>query len=727
MEIHKRAVTNKRAVFIMAIFLLCFVILIGRIILLQTTKEVNGHDLSEMAEQRWTTKNVIEGTRGTIFDREGSKLAQEISSYTMFAVLDENQEQYVKDPRETAEVLSPHINMSVENLERLLSSDRFQVELGPGAKNMSHDKMETIKAYDLPGIEFRKEPRRYYPKQTYASHVIGYTERNMEKSRMGLELSLDELLRAEDGSVVYQRDRKGIRLPDPKETVEPPKHGSDVYLTLDSNIQTALEQVMTKVEEDYDPEKMIAIVADPKTGQILAMSNRPSFNPNYYEEISNFRNFAVADRFEPGSTMKMFTLAAAIEEGVYDGSEEFQSGTYRIGNRIISDHNQGRGWGMITYDEGMQRSSNVAFSKIANEKLGTDKVYEYLEKFGFTRQTGIDLPGEVSSLIARKNASNAISTAFGQATAVTPIQQVQAATAIANNGTMMKPYVIDRIVNKESGKVIEKIEPKAIGQPISKETAEQMKDILETVVTSSAGTGTPYFIEGFDIIGKTGTAQIPNPDGPGYLHGHGKNIFSFLGMAPKDDPSVIVYVAVEQPKLKQTESGSAPVSEIFNTVMKHSLQYLNITPDFQEAVRNEEIGFKLGNYIGKSIEAVKGELVREGLDVIVIGDGEKVEGQQPLSERYVIDNEKVLLVTDSEQYKMPSIEGWSFRDAMKLSKGLDLNMNIFGTGYVTNQSITAGSPIRKEEHITIELQLPHSDFNEQHEEMEEDQGPIEDQ
>ena len=706
MEVQKRPVTNKRAVFIMAIFLICFVILTGRIIMIQTTKEVSGHDLKQMAEQRWTTKNVIEGHRGAILDREGSPLAQEIKSYTMFAVLDKGQNRFVKDPRKTAEILSPYINMSIENLERLLSNDRFQVELGAGAKNMSHEKMKAIKEYDLPGIEFREEPRRYYPKQTYASHVIGYTERDMEKSRMGLELSLDEILRAEHGSVVYQRDRKGIRLPDPKETVEAPKNGQNVYLTLDSNIQTALEQVMTKVEEDYDPERLIAIVADPKTGQILAMSNRPSFNPNQYEDIQNFINFGVSSRFEPGSTMKIFTLAAAIEEGVYNGNEQFQSGTYRIGKRVVSDHNQGRGWGQISYNEGMQRSSNVAFSKIANEKLGTDRVYDYLDKFGFTKVTGIDLPNEATSLIAAKNASNAISTAFGQATAVTPIQQVQAATAIANKGKMMKPYVIDRIVDPDTGKVVEKNEPTEAGQPISEATAKEVIDILESVVTSSAGTGTPYYIEGFDVIGKTGTAQVPNPDGPGYLRGHGKNIFSFLGMAPKDDPRVIVYVAVDRPKLKETEAGSAPVSQIFNTVMKHSLQYLNINPGYRDKVESEEIGLELKAYKGKAVETVKSELASEGLQVIVLGDGNKVEGQQPVAGRYVIENEKVVLVTNSEIYTMPNIEGWSFRDVMKLSKALDLNMNIFGTGFVTSQSISAGSPVRPEEHITVELELP---------------------
>ncbi|WP_096199254.1 penicillin-binding protein [Bacillus sp. FJAT-45350] len=721
MQFRKKTVTNVRAVTLMVVFLLGFSLLFGRLVYIQAAKEVNGEDLKQIAEERWTKKRSLEGQRGTIFDRNGSTLAQEITSYTMYAVLREDQPNHVKDPRKTAELLAPLIDVQVDDLEqRLLRNEQFQVELGPNATNMSHELMSNIVEFDLPGIFFRKEPRRYYPKQTYASHIIGYTERDMNKSRMGLELSLDEYLRGEDGFVQYQSDRKGIRLPNPNEIINPPKHGYDVYLTFDSNIQTALEQVMTKVEEEYEPERIIAIVSNPKNGQILAMSNRPSFNPNRYEEITNYINYAVSDRFEPGSTMKMFTLAAAIEEGLYNGQELFQSGTYRIGNRTISDHNRGRGWGMISYEEGMARSSNVAFSKIALEKLGPEKLYEYVDRFGLSQPTGIDLPNEATGLIANSYTIDAATTAFGQATAITPIQQVQAASAIANGGTMMKPYVIDRVVNTETGTVIEQNNPEEVGTPISEDTAKEMLHVLEQVVVSPAGTGKPYQIEGFDVVGKTGTAQIPNPNGGGYIQGQNQNIFSFLGMAPKDDPRVVVYVAVDRPKLKPVEAGSAPVSQIFNTVMKQSLQYLNITPSYTEMIEEKQEGVVLENYEGKPISSVEQELLAKGLEVIKIGNGQTIEAQQPIPNSAILEGERVLLRTDGDSYVMPMVEGWSFRDVMKLSNVMELKPNIFGSGFVFKQSVNPGAEIQKGDYIHIELEEPSTETNDAENEDEEE-------
>ncbi|WP_144450645.1 penicillin-binding protein [Halalkalibacter nanhaiisediminis] len=725
MEI-KRSVTNKRAVILLLLFLTIFIILLGRIVYIQTIKEIKGEDLQALGEDRWTRTQTLEGIRGTIFDRVGSPIAQELNSYTVYAILNKEQNSYVKNAEETARKLSPYIDMSEETLTELLSSDRFQVELGSGAKNMTHERMEEIRALNLEGIYFREEPRRYYPKQTYASHVIGYTERDMVTARMGIERSLDDLLRAEDGMIQYQSDRKGIPLPDPNRHITPAKNGYDVYLTLDSNIQTALEQVMTKVEEDYQPEKMIAIVADPKTGEILAMSNRPSFNPNHYEQITNYMNFAVSDRFEPGSTMKMFTLAAAIEEGVYNGQETYQSGRYQIADRTISDHNQGRGWGQITYDEGMLRSSNVAFSKIALEKLGPPKIYEYWERFGLTQPTGIDLPNEADSLIANQYSIDAATTAFGQATAVTPIQQIQAATAIANNGKMMKPYIIDRIVNPETKTIVRQTEPVLVSEPISEETADQVLDLLEQVVISPEGTGKPYYLEGFNVAGKTGTAQIRNPDGPGYIRGHGQNIFSFLGMAPKEDPQVIVYVAVDRPKLEFHEVGADPTAMIFNTIMKHSLQYLNITPTIEEIEENVAEGFETANYVGLSVEDVTEQVQSSEIEIVVLGNGSKIVAQQPVVGKGMLPGERLLLRTDSDQAQMPDMNGWSSRDVRKFAQVMEMNPNIFGHGYVTSQSIEPGSTIQKGEYVVIELSTPQSieqeEVTEEAEEAEEEQN-----
>ncbi len=699
---------NLRAVVLLIVFLLLFFLLASRVAYIQVVKAVNEEDLQQFAEDRWTRSFTIEGKRGTIYDRFGNSLAEEIPSYTIVAILDENSSNKVEDPRLTAEKLAPVVDRNVDDLQRLLSAEgRFQVELGSGTKNLSLEKKREIEELGLKGITFRKDPRRYYPKQTFASHVIGYTERDMSIARMGLESSLNEYLVKEDGSIKYLSDRRGIKLPNIEEIVEVPKNGYDVYLTIDTNIQMALEQVMTQVEEQYEPERIMAIVADPKSGEILAMSNRPSFNPNFYEQITNYMNYSVSSRFEPGSTMKIFTLAAAIEEGIYNGDELYQSGSYQIGGRRIRDHNQGLGWGKIPYDEGFQRSSNVAFSKLVLENLGPDRFYEYIDLFGFRERTGVDLPNEATGLIADSYLIDAATTAFGQGSAITPIQQVQAMTAIANEGKMMQPFIIDHIVNPYTGEVVKNGGPNVVGDPISSETSKQVLDLMESVVTSPAGTGKPYYIEGFEIAGKTGTAEISNPDGPGYLSGHGQYIYSFMGVAPKSDPQVIVYVAVDRPNITIYEQGSAPVSQIFTTVMKHSLQYLNIAPKVTaEYVSMIDDGFTLEDYTGMDIDTIKTSLIEAGLDVHVIGSGSKVEEQIPRSGMKLLRGEKVLIRSDGNSYNMPSIEGWSLRDVMKLANILNLNANILGAGFVINQSVPSNSSINIGDYIAIELALP---------------------
>lgn len=698
---------NLRAVVLLGVFFLLFSLLFSKIAYIQVKKTVNGHGLIEIAENRWTKTQIIEGKRGTIFDRSGSALAEEIPSYTMIAILDKNSKNRVEDPQRTAEKLAPIVERTVKELEERLSVDgRFQVELGPGTKNLSLEKKRDIEELGLKGITFRNEPRRYYPKQTFASHVVGYTERNMSKVRMGLESSLNEYLVKEDGKIEYLSDRKGIKLPSIEEFVTPAKNGLDVFLTIDANIQMSLEQAMTQVEERYEPERMMAIVADPKTGQILAMSNRPSFNPNFYEEITNYTNYTVSSRFEPGSTMKIFTLAAAIEEKVYDGNELYQSGSYQIGGRRIRDHNR-IGWGEIPFDEGFQRSSNVAMSILALEKLGSERLYYYFDQFGFRQPTGIDLPNEANSLITDSYRIDAATNSFGQGSAITPIQQVQAATAIANDGKMMRPYIIDRMVNPKTGEVVEKKEPTMVGKPISSSTANQVLDLMESVITAPGGTGKPYFIEGFEIAGKTGTAEISDPNGKGYLSGQGQYIYSFLGVAPKSDPKLIVYVAVDRPKITEYEQGSTPVAEIFTTVMKHSLQYLNISPKASsQGLSTNGEGILLGDAIGKNVADVKATYTGEGLDVHVIGSGNVVEAQMPVSKTRLLRGEKVLFVTDGSSYLMPNIEGWSLRDVMKLAQSLDLNANLIGSGFVVSQSVPPTSKIKKGDYLAVELALP---------------------
>lgn len=302
--------------------------------------------------------------------------------------------------------------------------------------------------------------------------------------------------------------------------------------------------------------------------------------------MTNYYNDLISYAYEPGSTMKIFTLAAAMQENVFNANEQYKSGTYKVGGGKVYDHNGGVGWGPISFKDGVLRSSNVAFAKLANEKLGFDRYNEYLHKFGFYQKTGIDLPGEASSKMNFKYDYDKASTAYGQASAVTPIQQLEAATAVANDGKMMKPYVIDHIVDPDTKKTVYQNKPESAGTPISASTAKNVRDILGDVVSSDIGTGRPYKIEGFDVAGKTGTAQIAGTNG--YLKGRDNYIFSFMGMAPKDNPELLIYVAVQQPQLEDDETGSDPVSEIFNPTMKNSLHYLNIEPTEKSDSDKEE-------------------------------------------------------------------------------------------------------------------------------------------
>ncbi|MED4532656.1 penicillin-binding protein [Metabacillus fastidiosus] len=703
---------NRGAAILSLIFAVLFFIVFARFFYIQATGEVHGEALVERAEKMYSKTRTLEAYRGKILDRNGEAIAEDTSSYKLIAILDkELKGEHVVDPEETAEKLAPLIGMQEKDVERILTKKAKQVEFGANGRDISQTLKQKIDDLKLQGIKFIRDKKRFYPNGTFASHLIGYAQKDIDTGEtigmFGIEKSLEKYLQEKDGYLRYESDQKGWKLPNGKEEIVAPKNGDNVYLTIDQKIQTFLEDSMNEVAKQYKPEKIIAVVADPKTGQILAMGQRPSFDPNK-RNINYYYNDIVSYPFEPGSTMKIFSLAAAIEEGVYNGNASFPSGSYIVSKnaKAIRDHNGGRGWGSITFNEGVQRSSNVAFSIIAKELLGTDRLYDYYSKFGFDKKTGIDLPNEAKTVLNSGTEVDKVISAFGQATAITPIQQIQAATAIANDGKMMKPYVIDKIVDIDNEKVVEKHKPEVAGEPISAKTSKKVLDILETVVSGEKGTGKPFRIEGYEVAGKTGTAQIAAPNG-GYLRGNDNHIFSFLGMAPKNDPQLIVYVAVQQPKLNGG-AGSAPVSMIFNTVMKNSLQYLQIKPtEKSKKTSKVEVGEKLPLLREKTLKEAA-ELVKDkNFNMVVLGDGEKIIDQFPEAETSIITNDRILLQT-SEKVKMPDIIGWSKRDVMKLANLLELELESNGHGFVTKQTIKKGSVIKKGDKLVIQLkdQLP---------------------
>lgn len=707
---------NRGAAILIIIFALLFFTLTIRFIQIQSSGKADGQVLAAKAEQLYTKMRTIKAHRGEILDRNGEILAHDTSAYTVVAILDKSltvdkeDPQHVVDPHKTAIELAPILDMSVSELDRILTKDKKQVEFGTKGRDLSFATKEKIEKLHLPGIAFIRDSKRYYPNGVFASHVIGYAQKKInDKTKktetvgmMGIEKEYDKYLKEKDGYVSYESDTNGFLLPNGEEKIAPPDNGNNIYLTIDQKIQAFLEDAMSRVQKEYEPSEMIAIISNPKTGQILAMSNRPSFDPNK-RNITNYLNHAVAYRFEPGSTMKLYPLAAAIEEGVFNGSELYQSGSYSVEGGTIRDHNN-VGWGKISFLEGVQRSSNVAFAILANEKLGADRFLNYLHRFNLHQPTGIDIPGEVTSEINYQWPLDKVTTAFGQGTAITPIQQIQAASAIANDGKMMKPYVIDHIVDPDTEKVILQKEPVVAGTPISEKTADKVLDILGTVVTSPNGTGKPYYIEGYDVAGKTGTAQIPDPDG-GYMTGWENYIFSFIGMAPKDDPKLLMYVAVKQPKLTIHETGSAPVSEIFKPVMANSLQYLKIKPSKKGSQKKassskKKVGITLDNYQNKNVQDTKNILEKMGLTPVILGGGSKIEDQLPKPNASILPGERVVLKTSGD-LSYPDFTGWSLRDVLKVTTLLKLEPTLEGHGFVNSQNIKSGAPYNKNDQLRI--------------------------
>ncbi|MGE6258652.1 penicillin-binding protein [Heyndrickxia sporothermodurans] len=708
---------NIGAAILFLIFGLLFFVLIVRFLTIQVTGEVDGTPLADEATEQYLRHDTIKAKRGNIYDKNGEIIAEDTASYRLQAILsnkmtiDPKKPHHVVDFEKTARELAKYIDMSeTEIYQKLTINQRiekkvdklFLVEFGKAGEDVPYETKEKIEKLKLPGIQFVRESKRYYPNGTFASHLVGYAQKGEKDSKtvgkMGIEKEYDKELQGKDGKIQYEGDAWSYIIPGSKKKVTKPKNGENIYLTIDKKIQSFLEDAMDQTQKKYNPSEMVAIVADPKTGKILAMSQRPTFDLMTRDGIENkWQNIAVEEEIEPGSTMKIFTLATAVQQGVYNPNASFQSGKYYVKNDPvpIKDWNGGVGWGPITFSEGVQRSSNVAFATLL-DLIGKDTFRTYLDRFHFGVPTNIGLPNETPGKILYNWPKEKYTTTYGQGTTVTPIQMIQAATAIANDGKMMKPYVVDRVVDPNNIK--DKVtKPEVVGKPISASTAKEVRNILRTVVTGKHGTGKMYNIKGYSVTGKTGTAQIPNTKGSGYMHGSNDYLFSFLGMAPKNDPKLIVYVAVKQPDTY--ENGAQAVKTIFNPVMKNTLQYLNIKPSKME---KSEI-HKVPDVTNQSTSNAESSLKDLGYEVSTLGTGDQVTAQLPKAGSSLLKGEKVLLKTNGEP-SVPNMLNWSKRDVLKVVELLELKLHMIGSGYVSKQSITPSSPVKPGDQLVVNFQ-----------------------
>ena len=669
-----------------------------------------GVSMSEFIENRNINEEVILPSRGTIYDINGNVLAQDVASYTLIAYLDEGRGKdndgnyrYVVDKKKTATELAKKIDTKYERILELLNKDAYQVEFGTGGKNLSQLEMEAIRDLNLPGIDFIKSTKRYYPNGDFASYLLGYTK-NQELDdgntymvgELGIEGYYNEELTGKSGYIKYEKDGRGNRIANSNEYKEDAIDGDDVYLTIDSNIQLFIENEVKKASKDSKGEWVVMGVMDAKTGAILGYSSTPSFDPNV-RNLKNYLDPLVSYTYEPGSTMKTFSYMCAIDSGRYNGNATYQSGykTYvsekdKNDTVTIKDWNDGIGWGRITYDYGFAMSSNIGVANLLDTVITKKELRTCYEKYGFGKKTGITLNGELAGDITFKYDVEAATAGYGQGIEISPIQMLQGLSIVGNNGIMLKPYVVSKVVDSNNKTVMEN-KKEELGRVASEATVSKIKELLRSVISDdlSGGTGYAYKIKGYDIIGKTGTASIYEKGK--YLVGGGQYIYSFAGLYPGEDPEIIVYMAIKKPQDSRNYIAPAVKEVIVNTS-----KYLSIEDKKQDAV-----SVKLDNYTNKITTEIKKELENNGIRVISLGTGNKIINQYPQANIDVYKKDLVVLLTNEYNKEMIDFKGLSYKEAKNVLDLMNVSYDLKGYGYVINQNIEPGQKIDND--VILEL------------------------
>lgn len=550
---------------VLIIFLVMFLIIILRVMYIEL---VEYDKLYSLANDLWSRGLPIEGDRGLILDRNGIVLADNITTTSL--ILIPNQ---IKDKEIVSSTLSKILNVSIDEMNKHVYKNTSIERVHPEGRRLSYEIADKIESYHFEGVYLVKESKRYYPYEELLSHVLGYVGID-NQGLSGIELTYDKYLQGSSGAIRYFSDAKGNKL-NLSEVYLKSTSGMNIFLTIDINIQLALERELENVKSTLLPDNALAIVMDPNTGEILAMSSRPTYNPNYYQnyqsEVLN-RNLPIWMTYEPGSTFKIITMSSAIEEKVIDifKSTFYDSGSVLVGGARIGCWKAG-GHGHQTFLQVLENSCNPGFVKLG-QLLGKEKLFSYFDLFGFGNKTGVDLNGESKGIIFNLNRVGDLelaTSAFGQGISVTPIQQVMAVSSVVNGGILYQPYIVGSINEPSTNSVIISNTSKKIRNTISKETSDIMKYALESVV--ARGGGRYAYIDGYRIGGKTGTAQKVK-DGR-YMDNN--YIMSFMSVVPSNDPKAVLYVAIDNPK-KTALLSSYTTAPVARKILLDIISSLNI-------------------------------------------------------------------------------------------------------------------------------------------------------
>ena len=633
------------------VFLLFFLVVGGRAFQLQV---LQGDTLRRLGERQHLKEWLVLPKRGAVFDRAGDALALSLESQSVYV-----RPHRIQDPRAVSRNLAQILNINLAEVKQKVLSNKPFVWI---KRQIGSGEAEQIQALNTDGIGMFYEPSRHYPQGQLAGQVIGFVGRDSEGLE-GLELQYNDYIRGETGSSMTERDALGRRvLVQGVEGLQIPP-GGDIHLTLDTSIQYLAEKELEATITKYRAKAGVVIVVEPFTGEVLALANYPSFNPNNFakESAEQRRNRGIADSFEPGSTFKTILAAAALEEGVVGKEDLFycEMGKYPYAGKIIHDTHP-NGW--LPFYKILQVSSNIGFTKVA-EKLKKERYYKYIEKFGFGKVTGVDMPGEAPGLLRKVESWSAIDLAthaFGQGISTTPMQMVMAYAAIANGGFLMRPYTVRRVVGP-NGEVLVENQPHVVRRVVSEKTSRLLTSMLKEV-TNEGGTGIMASVEGFEVAGKTGTAQKADLARGGYSAG--KRVGSFVGFVPADDPRLVVLVLVDEPEANVY--GGVVAAPVFRNIARGALQHLAVAPrkpDFLPAPT---------------------------------GQAELPARRQPKKETPV--------AMDGSLTGVPDFVGLSLREALEKARSMKVKVKMQGYGYVVKQSPIAGGRWNEDDVLVLNLQ-----------------------
>jgi penicillin-binding protein 2B len=676
---------------------------------------ISGAEIESFSKTRGIQREIMQAERGEIYSSEGEIIATNVKKYKLIAYTSStrmgvgNVPAHVSDARKTAEQVAPLIGMDVVEmavrLQNAIDNGTYQIEFGTFGSSLTSLVVDQIKETELPGLDFVGQTSRNYPRGNFASHIIGYAQMEENKSiesivgKMGLELTYNDSLSGKNGFREYQVDANRNPLPNGILEEEKTVNGNTMHLTINASLQRDLDIQLAAAAAATRAESATAAVMEAKTGKILALSNYPSFDPND-REITNYRNFFFEQSYESGSVFKPFVYANAMEDGNYNGHDTFQSGRYNVYEGTpIHDWNEGRGWGRISYHEGMVRSSNVAIANLV-DNADLKSLEEDYEKLGFFNRStinGFDSPAGVAGFRNNPGRLEYITTGYGQGSTVTPLQLLRAYSVFANDGRTVEPYFIDRIVDPNTNEVVYSASPEYSEQVYSTETVQQMNNLLLDNIYSENSVAKDYRLdnENIKLIGKTGTGQISQG-----ASGYRNDIYSmsFAGLAPYEDPEIVIMVTFQCSRHNTTPIIGDLVKNIVPAALATKASYTS-------SVDTTINGYEVDSFANQSVSFVRSKLEAKQMGVEVIGTGTSVISQFPEPGTKINVGDRIFIKTNSDQIVIPNMVGWSRKDVSIYANlsGLDIEMD-GETGLVTKQSIAEGTVLNNGETFSVTLQ-----------------------